>query len=106
MKAIYFTVTGTWHYHGQEFLKPGMRVDLVKDPDNKFDKEAIRVELEGLGKIGYVANSPQTVQGESYSAGRLYDKIGDSVLLCEDDSLALIEDYREDLIQLLGGTKA
>ena len=32
---------------------------------------------KGLGKIGYVANSPYTVKGESMSAGRLYDKIGD-----------------------------
>ena len=77
MKKIYFTVTGTWHYYGQEFLEPGMRVNLVKDPDNEYDKEAIRVEMEGLGKIGYVANSPQTVLGESCSAGRLYDKISD-----------------------------
>ena len=33
--------------------------------------------LKGLGHIGYVANSPYTVIGESWSAGRLYDKIGD-----------------------------
>ena len=26
--------------------------------------------------MGYVANSPYTVKGESMSAGRLYDKIG------------------------------
>ena len=43
-----------------------------------YDNEAIKVEMEGLGLIGYVANSPNTVQGESYSAGRLYDKIGDT----------------------------
>ena len=36
-----------------------------------------KVNLEGLGKIGYVANSTYTVLGESMSAGRLYDKIGD-----------------------------
>lgn len=39
--------------------------------------EAIQVKAKGLGKIGYVANSPFTVKGESMSAGRLYDKIGD-----------------------------
>lgn len=33
--------------------------------------------MKGLGKVGYVANSPFTVKGESLSAGRLYDKIGD-----------------------------
>lgn len=35
------------------------------------------MEMEGLGKIGYVANSTYTVLGECFSAGRLYDKIGD-----------------------------
>lgn len=76
MKDIYFTIAGTSHYHGSEFLKPKMRVKLIKEPDNEWDKEAIRVEVEGLGIIGYVANSPFTVQGESMSAGRLYDYIG------------------------------
>ena len=42
-----------------------------------MDKEAIKVEMDGLGLVGYVANSPFTLQGESMSAGRLYDKIGD-----------------------------
>lgn len=78
MKKIYFTITGTNHYFGNEFLKPDMKVRLIKEPDNDYDKEAIKVELEGLGIIGYVANSPYTVAGESYSAGRLYDKIGDT----------------------------
>lgn len=76
MKDIYFTIAGCNHYFGQKFMKKGMKVTLVKEPDNKFDKEAIRVEMKGLGKCGYVANSPQTVQGKSMSAGRLYDKMG------------------------------
>ena len=33
----------------------------------------------------------------------LFDEIGDTVLLCEDDRLMLVEDYMEDLTQLLGG---
>ena len=45
------------------------------DPD-EYDKEAIKATYEGLGKIGYVANSSYTVIGDSMSAGRLYDKIG------------------------------
>ncbi len=75
MKDIFFTLTGTNHYYGSDFLKNGMKVKLVKEPDNEYDKEAIRVEIKGLGKIGYVANSPYTVIGESRSAGRLYDLI-------------------------------
>lgn len=52
-----------------------MDIFLEKETDNEYDKEAIQVKLEGLGKIGYVANSPYTVLGESMSAGRIYDKI-------------------------------
>ena len=76
----FFTLTGTKHYFGDTFLEAGMRLELVKEPDNEHDKEAIFVTLEGLGKIGYVANSPYTVIGESMSAGRLYDKIGDTAI--------------------------
>ncbi len=78
MNRIFFTITGTKYHYGQEFFKPGMTVKLIKEPDNEVDKEAIKVELEGLGLVGYVANSPYTVAGESFSAGRLYDKIGDA----------------------------
>ena len=73
MKDVYFTITGVNHYFGSDFLKKGMKVKLIKEPDNEYDKEAIRVELKGLGKIGYVANSPYTVLGDSMSAGRMYD---------------------------------
>ena len=78
MSSTYITITGLNHYFGSEFIEPGMTVKLVKEPDNEFDHEAIRVEMGGIGKIGYVANSTYTVQGESMSAGRLYDRIGDT----------------------------
>jgi hypothetical protein len=76
MKRIFFTLTGTNHYYGTDFLKKGMKIRLKKEPDNEHDKEAICAELKGLGKIGYVANSPYTVIGDSYSAGRLYEHMG------------------------------
>lgn len=76
MGKVYFTLTGTKHYYGNEFLKPGMKLLLEKEPDNEYDNEAIMVKMEGLGKLGYVANSPYTVLGDSMSAGRLYDRIG------------------------------
>lgn len=77
-KKVYFTLTGTQYFYGKDFLEKDMKVSLVKDPDNDYDKEAIKVELEGLGQIGHVANSPYTIVGDSHSAGRLYDKIGDT----------------------------
>ena len=76
MEKMYFTIAGCNHYFGNEFMKKGMKVKLVKEPDNEFDKEAIQVKVKGLGKCGYVANSSFTVKGESMSAGRIYDKIG------------------------------
>ena len=54
-----------------------MIVYLKKVKDNEYDREAISVNLPGLGKIGYVANSPYTVLGESYSAKRLYDQMSE-----------------------------
>ena len=96
MKKIYFTLTGTKYRHGHEFMKPGMKVMLEKEPDNEHDREAIMVKMKGLGLVGYVANSTYTVKGESWSAGRIYDKIGkkatgtvpmilpDGVLCCLD----------------------
>lgn len=76
----YFTVTGMNYRLGTDFMKEGMTVKLVKEPDNKHDKEAIKVEMKALGTIGYVANSVHTVIGESMSAGRLYDRIGDTAV--------------------------
>ena len=41
MAKTYFTLTGTKHYYGADFLKKGMRLTLEKEPDNKYDREAI-----------------------------------------------------------------
>lgn len=74
----YITVTGTHFRYGTDFLKPGMQLRLVKETNNEYDNEAIRVEVDGIGKIGYVANSVKTVIGDTMSGGRLYDRIGDT----------------------------
>ena len=76
MEEMYFTIASCNHYFGSDFMKKGMKAKLIKEPDNEYDKEAIKVTYEGLGKIGYVANSSYTVIGDSMSAGRLYDRIG------------------------------
>ena len=76
MSKQYFTLCGCNHYFGNDFMKKGMRVKLKKEPKNEYDSEAIMVKMKGIGKVGYVANSAYTVQGDTMSAGRLYDKIG------------------------------
>lgn len=108
MSKIYITLTGTKHYYGSEFLKPGMKLKLEKEPDNEYDREAIMVKLNGMGKIGYVANSSYTVMGDSMSAGRLYDKIGDRAsakvvlvtpcgILCKVNKKCFLEQKKEVL---------
>lgn len=76
----YVTLTGLNHRYGAAPFRVGQKVKLVKEPENEYDREAIRAELPGLGRVGYVANSARTVVGECYSAGRLYDKIGNTVV--------------------------
>lgn len=75
MAKIYFTITGTKYCYGTDIFKKGMKVGLVKQPDNAYDTEAIKVCVDALGKVGYVANSPHTVLGECRSAGRIYDHV-------------------------------
>ena len=77
-RTIYFTIAGMNFRYGRDFAERGMAVTLEKDPANEYDKEAIKVNMPGLGQIGWVANSVGTVLGECYSAGRIYDKIGDT----------------------------
>ncbi len=76
MKKMYFTMVGCNYCFGNEFMKKGMKLKVKKEPDNKYDKEAMEVRVKGLGKVGYVANSSHTVRGDSMSAGRLYDRLG------------------------------
>lgn len=74
----YVTITGLSHFFGVAPFRVGQKLLLVKEPGNQYDHEAICARLPGLGKVGYVANSINTVLGECYSAGRLYDKFGQS----------------------------
>ncbi len=74
---MYITVTTFNKYHGSKPLALNGIVKLVKDPKNKYDSEAIVCEMRYFGKIGYIANSTNTVVKGTMSAGRLYDKISD-----------------------------
>ena len=77
MKNIFITITGQNHYLGLKPYKVGRIVKIVKEVDNEYDEDAIRVELPFIDTIGYVANSVNTVFAGTCSAGKLYDKIDD-----------------------------
>ena len=64
-------IAGAYRYRrGHEGLHEGMIVDLIREPENVHDSDAIRVELNG-DKIGYVANSPRTLIDGVKSASEL-----------------------------------
>lgn len=102
MKIIYFTITATHFFFGMDCFQPDLPVLLEKEPTNSHDREAILVKLPGLGSVGYMANSTHTVLGESMSAGRLYDKIGETAtgivryVLPQGVVCELIQDIEED----------
>ncbi len=78
MEKMYFvTITGISHYYGKKPFRIGSVFKLIKEPDNEYDPEAISAFLPFIEKIGYVANSTNTVYDGTISAGRLYDKIED-----------------------------
>ena len=74
---MYITITALQKMYGSKPLKLNAIVKLVKEPDNKYDTEAIACEMRHFGKIGYVANSTNTVIKGCMSGGRAYDKIND-----------------------------
>ena len=76
-KTYFITITGINHYYGKKPFEIGRVIKIIKEPDNEYDKEAIVAFLPFIDKIGYVANSTNTVYDGTISAGRLYDKIED-----------------------------
>lgn len=71
---MFVTLTGIGLKNHLKHLKIFDRLLLLKEHDNAYDSEAIRVEAPFVGKIGYIANSVNTVAKGTMSGGRLYDK--------------------------------
>jgi hypothetical protein len=59
-------------------IATGTVVTLCKEPENSFDNEAIRVELNGV-KVGFIAAFYKIRKPGTVSAGRLVDKIPESI---------------------------
>ena len=96
-KNIFITINHLDDYNGLSNLKVGDNLSLIKDKDNPYDDEAIAIYNKDEIKVGYVANSVDTVARGTYSAGRLYDRIKDRclcevVFIVNDILLAMIKD--------------
>ncbi|MCR2803996.1 HIRAN domain-containing protein [Paenibacillus soyae] len=101
-QPVYVAIVGTSFYFGTGFLKPGQPVQLIKDPDNRHDQEAIKAVMPPVGKIGYVANSSNTVPKGCRSAGRIYDTFDDHAIgvvrfVMKDTAIAEIVPHYESI---------
>lgn len=76
-KSRYITLVGFKNLAETDVFNIDTVLKLVKEPKNKYDSEAIYVEIRHAGKVAYVANSVDTVVRGTMSAGRLYDKFDD-----------------------------
>lgn len=74
---MFITIISFNNMHGEKAFRLNRIVKLIKEPDNKYDTEAIACEMRHFGKIGYVANSTNTVVKGCMSSGRVFDKIED-----------------------------
>ena len=72
---MFITIVGTEHYLGVESLTIGQELILIKEPDNKYDDESIKVETGSGATCGHVANSVYSVARGSHSAGYIYNSI-------------------------------
>ena len=70
--ATYINITGIHYYQGFTPFKEGTIVDLIREPDNPHDRDAIRVEINGE-TVGYVANNRYTVIKQVKSATDIKD---------------------------------
>ena len=72
-KETLINITGTRFYEGMEPFKKGLIVNLVREPENEHDPDAIRVEMAGV-TLGYVANNDYTLIENVKSASEIKDK--------------------------------
>ena len=75
MKEKYITITGMNHYYGLKPFSVGKTIKCIKEKDNPYDSEAIKVVMKEIGTVGYIANSPYTAATGTMSAGRIYEKV-------------------------------
>lgn len=68
-------VAGTSHIEGIEELEPHLniddRLDFFREPDNRYDKEAIVIKTAESVKIGYVPKQDNVIFARLMDAGKL-----------------------------------
>ena len=89
----------------EEVVVPPAEEKASDLPLDTVQIQIVRALLHGEDATGLLkANHLMPSMAADFINEALFDEIGDTVVACEDDRLTLIEDYIEDLAQLLGGT--
>jgi hypothetical protein len=74
---VLITVSGTDFFKGLDVFFEGAVLDLVREPENEHDSDAIRIEIGGEA-VGYVANNDYTAIEGTKKASEIVNVIGDS----------------------------
>ena len=67
--------------HNEKPLKPSTIIKLIKEPDNKYDTEAIACEMSYFSKIRYNTNSTNTMIKNCMNSRRVFGNIKSSSFL-------------------------
>lgn len=81
MAEKYVSIVGFMNYFDKQPFAIGTKLLCVKEPDNVYDSEAIKVTFPVLGTVGYIANSIQTKANGTLSAGHIYEQVGDKFIV-------------------------
>lgn len=94
-----FTIVGIHAYGNRRFLQNGTAIKIYKEPENEYDPYAVRVEIDGVGCIGHIANSARTIRLGCTSSKEICDMIGTCA------SAIIVEAYPQYAIAVLNETK-
>ncbi len=68
-------VAGTTHIEGMEELEPHLNIDdrleFLREPDNPYDNQAIKISTSNGVKIGYIPKQDNVIFSRLMDAGKL-----------------------------------
>ena len=88
----------------EEIVPPAAENETGDSPLDRVQIQILRALLEGRNASEIIRTNHRmpSITADAINEA-LFDEFGDTVVLCEDDRLFLVDDYMEDLEQYLGG---
>lgn len=89
----------------EEIAPPAAKEETVGSPLDRVQIQILRALLSAQNASAVVKENRRMPSIEADAINEaLFDEFGDTVVLCENDQLFLVDDYIEELKQYLGGT--